>query len=136
MRTINVFERLNLEFKRRTKKIEAFPSEQSLLRFVVTIMMDTNEKWITGRRYIKTEGNWGMNRIFSKLQQIIYTIFYFYKIIIEYLIFCKMSDVCRIFNILKMIRVYKASMGLMIQPSRHFTLWIYHLTNSLESFLN
>jgi transposase-like protein len=57
LRTTNVLERLNLEFKRRTKKIGAFPSEQSLLKFVVTIMMDTNEKWITGRRYIKTEGN-------------------------------------------------------------------------------
>lgn len=52
-----MLERLNIEFKRRTKKRGAFPSEQSLLRFVVTMMMDTNEKWITGRRYIKTEGN-------------------------------------------------------------------------------
>ena len=31
LRTTNVLERLNLEFKRRTKKIGAFPSEQSLL---------------------------------------------------------------------------------------------------------
>ncbi|MGC9294936.1 MAG: transposase, partial [Thermoplasmata archaeon] len=57
LRTTNVLERLNLEFKRRTKKIGAFPSEQSLLRLVVTIMMDINEEWITGRRYIKTEGD-------------------------------------------------------------------------------
>ena len=39
----NVLERFNLEFKRRTKKIGAFLSYQSLLRLVVTIMMGTNE---------------------------------------------------------------------------------------------
>ena len=55
LRTTNVLERLNLEFKRRTKKIGAFPSEQSLLRLVVTIMMDINEEWITGRKYMNLE---------------------------------------------------------------------------------
>ena len=54
-RTANVQERLNLEFKRRTRKIGAFPSEQSLLRLVVTIMMDINEEWITGRRYMSMD---------------------------------------------------------------------------------
>jgi transposase-like protein len=48
LRTTNVLERLNLEFKRRTKKIGAFPSEQSLLRLVGSIMIDINEEWITG----------------------------------------------------------------------------------------
>ena len=55
LRTTNVLERLNLEFKRRTKKIGAFPSEQSLLRLVVSIMMDIKEEWITGRRYMNME---------------------------------------------------------------------------------
>ena len=50
LRTTNVLERLNLEFKRRTRKIGAFPSEQSLLRLVVSIMMDINEEWITRRK--------------------------------------------------------------------------------------
>ena len=57
LRTATVLERLNQEFSRRTKKICAFPSDQSLLRLVVTIMMDLNEEWITGRRYINTEEN-------------------------------------------------------------------------------
>ncbi len=57
MRTTNVLERLNLEFKRRKKKIRAIPSEQSLLRLVVTIMIDINEEWRTGRRYINMEEN-------------------------------------------------------------------------------
>ena len=55
LRTTNVLERLNLEFKRRTKKIGAFPSDKSLLRLVVTIMMDINEEWITGRKYMSLE---------------------------------------------------------------------------------
>jgi transposase-like protein len=50
-------ERLNLEFKRRTKKIGAFPSEQSLLRLVVAIMMNINEEWITGRKYMNLEAD-------------------------------------------------------------------------------
>lgn len=57
LRTTNVLERLNLEFKRRTKKIGAFPSEQSLMRLVVSIMMDINEEWITGRKYLNMEAN-------------------------------------------------------------------------------
>ena len=57
LRTTNVLERLNLEFKRRTKKIGAFPSEQSLLRLVVSIMIDINEEWITGRKYMNMEVN-------------------------------------------------------------------------------
>ena len=55
LRTTNVLERLNLELKRRTRKIGAFPSDQSLLRLAVSIMMDINEEWITGRRYINME---------------------------------------------------------------------------------
>ena len=57
LRTTNVLERLNLEFKRRTRKIGAFPSDQSLMRLVVSIMMDINEEWITGRKYINMEVN-------------------------------------------------------------------------------
>ena len=50
------------------KKIEAFPSAQSLLRLVMTIMIEISEVWITGRRYPNIEGNYGIYSIFSKLQ--------------------------------------------------------------------
>ena len=55
LRTTNVLERLNLELKRRTKKIGAFPNEQSLMRLAGAIMMDINEEWVTGRKYINME---------------------------------------------------------------------------------
>lgn len=57
LRTTNVLEWLNLKFKRRTGKMWAFPSEQSLMRLVVSIMMDINEEWITGRKYLNLEAN-------------------------------------------------------------------------------
>ncbi len=44
LRITNVLEKLNLEFKRRTGKIGAFPSEQSLLRLVVSILIDINDE--------------------------------------------------------------------------------------------
>ncbi|EQB73435.1 MAG: transposase mutator type [Ferroplasma sp. Type II] len=45
--TTNVLEGLNLELKRRTRKIGVFPSDQSLLRLVVSIMKDINRSFTT-----------------------------------------------------------------------------------------
>ena len=55
LRTTNVLDRMNLEIKRRTGKIGAFPSEQSQLRVVCSILMDLDEEWVTGRKYPKEE---------------------------------------------------------------------------------
>jgi putative transposase len=52
IRTTNMLERLNKELKRRSRPIGAFPNDASLLRLAGTILMDTNEEWITGRRYL------------------------------------------------------------------------------------
>lgn len=45
-------ERVNAEIKRRTKVVDAFPSRESLLRLVGSILMDMNEEWLTGYRYL------------------------------------------------------------------------------------
>ena len=45
-------ERVNAEIKRRTKVVGAFPSPESLLRLVGSILMDINEDWLTGNRYL------------------------------------------------------------------------------------
>ena len=55
IRTTNLMERVNKELKRRTKVVGAFPNEESLLRLVGSILMDINEEWITGRRYLTME---------------------------------------------------------------------------------
>jgi transposase-like protein len=48
-------ERGNRELKRRTKVVGVFPNEESLLRLVGSILMDINEEWVTGRRYLTME---------------------------------------------------------------------------------
>ncbi len=55
LRTTNLMERVNKELKRRTKVVGAFPNEESLLRLVGSILMDINEEWVTGRRYLTME---------------------------------------------------------------------------------
>ena len=55
LKNTNALERLNGELKRRTKKARAYPDDSSLLRVVVSIMMDINEEWITGSKYINME---------------------------------------------------------------------------------
>jgi putative transposase len=52
MRTTNMLERLNEEVKRRTRVAGLFPNEASLLRLVGAILMETDEDWQTGKRYL------------------------------------------------------------------------------------
>jgi transposase-like protein len=55
IRNTNILERINKELKRRSKVIGAFPNEESLLRLAVSILIDINEEWITGNRYLSME---------------------------------------------------------------------------------
>ncbi len=55
LRTTNMVERLNREIKRRTKVASLFPNEDSLLRLVSAILMETSEDWETGKVYLKME---------------------------------------------------------------------------------
>ena len=55
IRTTNGVERVNKELKRRTRVVGAFPNDESLLRLVVSLLIDINEEWITGRRYLSME---------------------------------------------------------------------------------
>ena len=47
----NVLERFNKEVKRRTKVVGAFPSDNSVLRLLVPLAVDTNAKWLD-RKYV------------------------------------------------------------------------------------
>jgi len=47
IRTTNVLERLNREIKRRTQVASVFPNENSCLRLVTAIVMETSEEWLT-----------------------------------------------------------------------------------------
>jgi transposase-like protein len=55
IRTTNGLERINKEMKRRTRVVGAFPSDESFMRLAVSILMDINEEWLTGRRYLSMD---------------------------------------------------------------------------------
>jgi putative transposase len=55
IRTTNGLERIHKELKRRSRVSGAYSNDQSLLRVAVCIMIDINEDWITGRRYLSLE---------------------------------------------------------------------------------
>ncbi len=54
MRTTNMLERQNQELKRRTRVVRIFPHEQSLLRLVAALLMETSQEWM-GRIYLRME---------------------------------------------------------------------------------
>jgi len=55
IRTTNGLERINKELKRRTRVVGAFPSDQSLMRLGVSILIDINEEWMTTRKYLSMD---------------------------------------------------------------------------------
>ena len=55
IRTTNLLERVHKEIKRRTKKVGAFTNDASLMRLAVSILIDINEDWITGNRYLSVK---------------------------------------------------------------------------------
>jgi transposase-like protein len=57
LRTSNVLERLSQEIKRRTRIVRVFPNEESCLRLISAILMETNEEWEYGRLYLRMENS-------------------------------------------------------------------------------
>lgn len=55
LRSTNMVERLNKEIKRRTRVASLFPNEESLLRLVSAVLMETSEDWESGKVYLKME---------------------------------------------------------------------------------
>jgi len=45
-------ERPNIEGKTRSKVVGVFPTDESLMRLVVAVLIDQNGNWITGNRYL------------------------------------------------------------------------------------
>jgi putative transposase len=52
LRTTNMLERLNEEVRRRTRVATIFPNEASVLRLVTSILMETNDDWMSQSRYL------------------------------------------------------------------------------------
>lgn len=57
LRTTNLIERLNKEIHRRTRVATLFPNEASLLRLVSAVLVEVDQEWQTGIRYLNPETN-------------------------------------------------------------------------------
>jgi putative transposase len=55
IRTTNTVERINKELKRRSRPVGAFPSDKSLMRLLGCILINVNEEWITGNKYLSMD---------------------------------------------------------------------------------
>ena len=58
LRTTNSQERLNEEIRRRDRVIRIYPNQASAFRIVGALLMETHEKWTTGRKYLNMEDYW------------------------------------------------------------------------------
>ncbi|WP_044481388.1 IS256 family transposase [Paenibacillus antibioticophila] len=63
-RTTNAVERLNAEIRRRERVIRIFPNRESVLRLLGALLMEQDEKWSMGKKYLEmTEFlEWRKNR--------------------------------------------------------------------------
>jgi putative transposase len=52
MKSTNMLERLNEEIRRRTRVVRIFPNEESCLRLVRALAVETHENWIEAHRYL------------------------------------------------------------------------------------
>jgi len=59
LRTTNLLERLSQEIRRRTRVVNIFPNEAACLRLTSAVLVEFDEKWQTGRRYLSFEGSEG-----------------------------------------------------------------------------
>ena len=55
IRTVNGLERVNEEIKRRTRVVGIFPNEAACLRLVSALLMEIDEQWQTGKKYLTFE---------------------------------------------------------------------------------
>lgn len=52
LRTTNGLERLNEEIRRRERVIRIFPNRESVIRLIGALLMEIDEKWSNGRKYL------------------------------------------------------------------------------------
>jgi len=62
IRSTNPLERLNREIGRRTDVVGIFPNDASLVRLATSIVIEQNDEWLVGRRYLSAHS---MEALFS-----------------------------------------------------------------------
>jgi transposase-like protein len=62
LRSTNPLERVNREIGRRTDVVGIFPNDRSLIRLAASVVIEQNDEWLVGRRYLS---NHSMDAILS-----------------------------------------------------------------------
>jgi len=55
LRSTNPIERVNREIGRRSDVIGIFPNDAALLRLATCLLLEQNDEWLVGRRYLSRE---------------------------------------------------------------------------------
>ncbi len=58
LRTTNAVERLNEEVRRRERVIRIFPNRESVMRLLGALLVEQDEQWTTGKRYLDMTAYW------------------------------------------------------------------------------
>lgn len=58
LRTNNGVERLHEEIRRRERIIRIFPNRDSAIRLIGALLLELDEQWSTGHRYLEMQGDW------------------------------------------------------------------------------
>jgi putative transposase len=60
LRSTNPLERLNKEIARRSDVVGIYPNDQSLVRLAGALLLEQNDEWLVGRRYLSAESLAGL----------------------------------------------------------------------------
>ena len=66
LRSTNPLERFNREIGRRTDVVGIFPNDRSLIRLAASVVIEQNDEWLVGRRYLS---NHSMDAILNDYQE-------------------------------------------------------------------